>query len=465
MRQEYQEFYQYLKDNNLLNSKHNLIGGNASRKLGLKKERANAEKQLISLTSLLPADTPNEIRMRYIRLGVKPEDNLCPVCGDQKKWSNGGHCFQLTCGKDDHEHKQHRRPKSVKTIKTIKNIKPEKPVPVPDPRQAVKKALENQRYIELKDSITTVSDIKEFSDPVKEIVEYIRELDPETTIISPDNNLINRPLSIYLPEYNLAIEYSDLLEKSQGPGNDLKNRNARRYIKMQLIKTDMCELKNTALLHIFENEWITKKSIWKSVIKNKMHKNSRRLFARKLEVIELGKKHNQLVSQLFEENHLQGAGAIGGIRFGLILDNELISVMTFGQSRFHKETVYELIRFATVKNTSVAGGASKLLKAFERTYNPKKLVSYANRRWSDGNLYHKLGFDLSHISEPNYFYYLPSNKLRLWSRNHFQRHKLEGYFGKLDKDSKEVEVMFSQGYWRIFDSGNHCFVKKYKERK
>jgi hypothetical protein len=110
------------------------------------------------------------------------------------------------------------------------------------------------------------------------------------------------------------------------------------------------------------------------------------------------------VKKFLNENHLQGSCGYK-IAYGLCNEkNEVYSIMTFGKSRFDKNIEYELLRFCNIKNTSIIGGASKLLKHFERTYKPNSLISYANRDWSQGNLYKTLGFEYSHTSEPNYFY-------------------------------------------------------------
>ncbi len=301
----------------------------------------------------------------------------------------------------------------------------------------------------------------------EQLVKFIKNLDPETEVITNSRKLINPlELDIYLPEYNLAIEYNGMMFHSQGLSKysmfNTPDMDKERHLK----KTEACEERGIHLLHIFENEWLIpkKQEIWKSVIRNKMSKNNTRLFARKLLVRELSSRtHLREGTSLIEENHLQGGGAVGPIRFGLFSDGQLVSVMTFGRSRFHKESVFELIRFVTKRDTSIAGGASRLLKAFERVYKPNKLVSYANRRWSDGNLYHKLGFKLSHTSCVNYFYFKPSNILKLWSRNHFQKFKLKNYFENIDESMTEYQIMFDQGYRRIYDSGNYCFVKEWKE--
>ena len=130
--------------------------------------------------------------------------------------------------------------------------------------------------------------------------------------------------------------------------------------------------------------------------------------------------------------------------------------MTFCKSRFNKNFEWELSRYSSSKH--VIGGAGKLLKYFERIYKPKSLITYADRRFSQGNLYFKLGFIFDHFSSPNYFY--TKNQIKL-SRIECQKHKLNKILGKkFDKDLSESENMFINGYNKIYDCGNYVFIKK-----
>ena len=133
--------------------------------------------------------------------------------------------------------------------------------------------------------------------------------------------------------------------------------------------------------------------------------------------------------------------------------------MTFGKCRFNKKYEWELLRFCNKLGYHIPGGASKLLTYFERTYKPKSLISYADRRWSQGKLYRALGFNLDHVSEPNYWYF--NNIFSLESRIKYQKHKLKDILEKFDPNLTEVENMIMNGYHRIFDCGNLVFVKKY----
>ena len=67
---------------------------------------------------------------------------------------------------------------------------------------------------------------------------------------------------------------------------------------------------------------------------------------------------------------------------------------------------WELSRFCSLCNYQILGGASKLLKYFKENYqNEIPIISYADRRWSIGDLYKALGFEFVHYSSPSYWYW------------------------------------------------------------
>ena len=120
----------------------------------------------------------------------------------------------------------------------------------------------------------------------------------------------------------------------------------------------------------------------------------------------------------------------------------------------HKDNNYELIRFCNKLNTTVIGGASKLLKYFIKTYSPSRLISYADRRWSTGNLYDKLDFKYMNNSKPNYFYVI-NNK-----REHRFKYRKDmlisnGYDPKLT----EHQIMTNRQIYRIYDCGTITYEK------
>ena len=286
-------------------------------------------------------------------------------------------------------------------------------------------------------------------------------LNKEFNFIFEENNRSTiKPyeIDLFSKEHNLGIEYNGLLWHSYGKSEHSRFNNFNDLDKnYHLRKTELCESKNIQLLHIFENEWLneTKKEIWKSVIKSKLGILENKIFARKCQIFPVDTK---TASKFLEKNHLQGS-VNASIKLGLFLDSELVSLMTIGKSRFSKKYEYELLRFANKTNTSVIGAFSKLLKYFERNYNPKNIISYANRRWSNGKVYEVNSFTLINVAKPNYFYFKDSNIL--YSRIKFQKHKLKNLLDNFDSSKTEMENMIDNGYRVIFDSGNKVYLKEF----
>ena len=269
--------------------------------------------------------------------------------------------------------------------------------------------------------------------------------------INVENKIYNdrhlgKELDIYLPDYNLAIEYNGLMFHSEGKKAQPKfNGPDKNY---HLNKTEMCLENNIQLFHILEGEDL---DLWLSMINSKLGLNNK-IFARKCIIKELNSKD---CIDFLNENHLQGF-CQAKINLGLFYEDELVSVMSFSKPRFNKKYDYELIRFASKRNYTVIGGASKLWKYFVNKYNPKSVITYANRRFSNGDLYYKLGFNFIEKTQPNYFYFKYGD-LKLYSRVKFQKHKLKDILEIYDENLSEAENMFNNNYRRIYDCGNLKF--------
>ena len=270
--------------------------------------------------------------------------------------------------------------------------------------------------------------------------------------INVENKIFNdrhlgKELDIYLPKYNLAIEYDGLMFHSEGKFIHSKFNGPDK--KYHLEKTELCLKNNIQLLHIFETEDL---DLWLSLINSKLGLNNK-IFARKCIIKELKSKETE---EFLNFNHLQGF-CQAKINVGLFYEDELVSVMTFSKPRFNKKYEYELIRFASKRNYTVIGGASKLWKYFVNKYNPKSVITYANRRFSSGDLYYKLGFTFLEKTSPNYFYF-KTNDRKLYNRIKFQKKNLKNILEVYDENLSEAENMFNNNYRRIFDCGNLKFI-------
>jgi hypothetical protein len=78
---------------------------------------------------------------------------------------------------------------------------------------------------------------------------------------------------------------------------------------------------------------------------------------------------------------------------------------------------------------NIPGSASKLLKYFIKNFNPKRLVSYADRSWSDGDLYNKLGFKIINVSGSDYKYIIGNRRI---NKSRFRKSRTGISENKLD---------------------------------
>lgn len=280
----------------------------------------------------------------------------------------------------------------------------------------------------------------------KELYNYINNIIPSTNNYTfNEHRYGGRELDIYIPSKNIAIEYNGLYWHSEQNGKD------KSY---HLNKTTLCESKSIRLIHVFEDEWLYKEQIVKNRLRSILGETKYSIYARKCEVREIP---NTQARTFIDKYHIQGY-VNSPIRLGLFYNNRMVACMTFGKRRFDKKDGFELVRYCTVANFRVLGGAGKLLKHFERNWNPTTLISYADRRWSQGGVYKSLGFEFVRNSTPNYWYFKHSVR---YNRIQFQKHKLKEKLTNFDPNLTEYENMKLNGYDRIWDCGNMVFEKKY----
>jgi very-short-patch-repair endonuclease len=292
----------------------------------------------------------------------------------------------------------------------------------------------HQRATQQVEICTVCNPIGSFTETVwqNEIEEFL--IKNNIQYLKNDRSILgNLEIDFYLPKFKLGIELDGIYWHS------VKHKNPDYHV----IKTNRCESLGIQLIHIFEDEWTYKKKIVLSRIKNLLHMSKVRIYARNCEIREISGKETQ---SFIDENHIQG-NIPASKRLGLFYKDELVSVMTFGALRralgsTPKDGVYEMYRFCNKLNYSIVGGASKLLNYFILTQKPAEIISYADRRWSVGNLYISLGFTLVKTTQPNYWYIVGDKREH---RFNYTKKKLKA--NNIDEFSLN----------RIFDSGNLRF--------
>ena len=271
----------------------------------------------------------------------------------------------------------------------------------------------------------------------REISEWLTSFDIPH-IINDRKTLSGKELDIFIPGYNIAIEYHGLFWHSH---NTLESKTEREKHQSKAL---LCQKLGIKLFQIFENEWQTKNNLLKSMVNNSIGL-SLKIDARKTKCKEISNKEAKI---FFDSNHLQGHRNSKHI-YGLYYKEELISAISFNQHR----DGYEIIRLASKQNHSVRGGASKLLSHFLKSFNKPKIFTFADLRHSHGTVYKTLGFQELGITPPGYFYYHP-NTNTIISRQKCQKHKLKNMLPNYDATLSESNNMFNNGFRRIWTAGN-----------
>jgi predicted nucleic acid-binding Zn ribbon protein len=261
--------------------------------------------------------------------------------------------------------------------------------------------------------------------------------------------LDGQEIDIFVPSRNLAIEYNGLFWH-----NDLKIN--KRYHSQ---KTAAAAQRGITLIHIFEDEWVHSPDIVKSRLRNLLGCVDQVVHARKCTVKPVD---SQTARQFLDQNHIQGHSP-STVKLGLFNGDQLVSLMTFalpnrakGQRSKKDQQCWELARFASVLDTRVVGGASRLFSHFVRQYNPDQVLSFADLRWSTGNVYQQLGFQYQGCTALGYWYVDLANCRRV--------HRFALRKNSQDRaELTEYENRLAQGYLRIWDCGHSRWVWSKKQ--
>lgn len=270
-----------------------------------------------------------------------------------------------------------------------------------------------------------------------EIVDFLKGLGEEVLI--SQRILGRKEIDIYIPRLNIGIEYDGLYTHS------------KLHKNYHIDKTNEAKAIGIRLIHVFEDEWIHKENIVKNRLSSILGKSAKRTYARNLKIHALDFQETKL---FLENTHIQGSGSPAAYRYGLKnSEGSLLAVMTFSKSRFRKEeNRFELIRFSSEGN--VVGGFSKLLTYFIKEVNPIGIITYADKRWSEGGVYEKNGFKKKEDTEVGYFWCKGQKR---YNRVNFQKHKLKEMFENYSPDMTEEELCKLNGFTKIYDCGQLVF--------
>lgn len=288
-----------------------------------------------------------------------------------------------------------------------------------------------------------------------EILDYIKSIDNTLYIEQHNRSVLNgHEIDIYIPSLAVGIEYNG--SAFHASINNVYDNKDKMYHQNKFI---MAKNNGIHLISIFDIDWDRKQDKIKEYIKD-IILNKNVIYARKCRVERIAW---QEYKKFCEKCHLQGASLknITTHMYGLVYDDEIVSVMGFGTPRFIKKdgVTYELHRYCTKAGITVVGGANRLHKAFVKEVNPSKIRSYSDNDFFTGSIYNNLGYEYDSMSL-SYYWCLNGNYI---AREKCQAHKLKELYPKLyeesnDSRNREDFIMGKLGAKKVYRCGNTKWI-------
>lgn len=257
-------------------------------------------------------------------------------------------------------------------------------------------------------------------------------------------------VDIIIEDKKIGIEYNGNFWHTEKFGGKNSTYHLNKTIRMAE--------KGYKLIHIFEDEWKLNEDVVKSKLSHILGVSTgQKIGARKCQINEINPKEKNI---FLNKYHIQGSDR-SNINIGAFYNGELVGVMTFDNQRNmvsqgNDKDTYDLRRYATNHNFIISGLGDKIFKYFIKNYNPSKVLSFADRRWTldaHNNFYTKIGFKFTNIIDPRYFYY--NSKEDRYKRYHKFQFGKKTLIKKYDADpsKSEWQIMQSLGWDRIWDCG------------
>lgn len=184
-------------------------------------------------------------------------------------------------------------------------------------------------------------------------------------------------------------------------------------------------------------------------------KPKNRIYARECTIYRL---NLNVANEFLNKYHFQGTCKGQLLCLGLVKDDELYQVMTFGKPRYDSKHDVELLRLCTESGYVVVGGASRLFKFATENYGLSNIISYCDLSKFSGDIYEKIGMQLIRKTPPQ----------EVWSKNRYkvtanllrQRGYDQLFKTNHGKGTSNEQLMLDAGWLPVYDCGQAVYSFK-----
>lgn len=177
-----------------------------------------------------------------------------------------------------------------------------------------------------------------------------------------------------------------------------------------------------------------------------------RIYARNCQIFKLNKS---VTNDFLNNYHLQGTCTGQLLSLGLVYNDELLQIMTFGKSRYSTKHQIELLRLCTKPGYQVIGGTSKLFSFATKDYELYNIVSYCDLSKFTGEVYEKIGMKLIRTTVPQEIW---SNRTSKVTANLLRQQGFDHLFNtNYGKDYSNEYLMLQHHWLPVYDCGQAVY--------
>lgn len=177
------------------------------------------------------------------------------------------------------------------------------------------------------------------------------------------------------------------------------------------------------------------------------------VYARQCKIYKL---KNKVAEEFLNNYHLQGSVSKQVLCLGLVKDDELIQVMTFGTPRYTTKYYSELLRLCTKPGLTVVGGAERLFKFATRDLGIDEIISYCDISKFKGDVYERIGMKFQKYTEPQEIWSRGSRKI---TANLLRQRGFDQLFGtNYGKGTSNNDLMIADGWLPVYDCGQAVYT-------
>lgn len=213
-------------------------------------------------------------------------------------------------------------------------------------------------------------------------------------------------------------------------------------LEYHLAKTNLAKENGYKCIHVWD--W----DDWNKILYMIMPRY--RIFARNCKVFKI---YSDVAKEFLIENDIEGPGDNNLICFGLVYQDTLVQIITFGKPKDKRYSV-ELSKLCSKANYEIIGGASRLFKYALDYIEPRNIVAYNDLSKFSGNIYEILGMQLVKHTSPQEIWSKGDKKI---SREFLHKKGFNTIFNREGYIESNDRAMIENFWLPIYDCGQAVY--------